>query len=100
MWSLVSFVIISKKVEGNSPYFMSIHAVQNNIPEGDGVLSVPLPTPAVVVLRSGTVALCNLLLPYTDTNIYHIVYSQHFLIECIHVFLFSETFRELQGNIL
>ena len=59
MWSLVSPVIMSKKMEVNSPYFMSIHAAENNIPESDGALILvilPLPTPAGVVLRSGTVA--------------------------------------------
>ena len=90
---------MSKKVEVNSPYFMSIHAAQNNIPEGDGALILPLPTPAGVVLRSGNVAVCNLHLPYTDRYVYHIVYSQHFLIECIHLFLSSEREKELEGNI-
>ena len=47
---------MSKKVAANSPSFVLIHAAQNNIPEGDGALIVPLPTPAGVVLRSGTVA--------------------------------------------
>ena len=51
---------MSKKVEVNSPYFMSIHAAQNNIPEGDGALILPLPTPAGVLLRSGAVAVCKL----------------------------------------
>ena len=45
------------------------------------------PTPAGVVLRSGTVAVCNLHLPYTDRHSYHGVYSQRFLIECILLFL-------------
>ena len=80
---------------------MSIHAAQNIIPERDGALILPLPTPAGVVLRSGTVAVYNLHLPYTDRYVYHIVYSQHFLIECIHLFLSSEQNKELemQGNI-
>ena len=90
---------MSKKVEVNSPYFMSIHAAQNNIPDGDGALILPLPTPFGVALRSGTVAVCNLPLPYTDRYVYHIVYSQHFLIECIHLFLSSEREKELEGNI-
>ena len=79
---------MSKKVKVNSPYCMPIHAAQNNIPEGDGALILPLPTPAGVVLRSGNVAVCNLHLPYTDTYVYYIVYSQHFLIECIHLICF------------
>ena len=78
---------------------MSIHAAQNNIIEGDGALILPLPTPAGVVLRSGTVAVCNLHLPYTDRFVYHIVYSQHFLIECIHLFFSSEIEKKLTGNI-
>ena len=90
---------MSKKVEANSPYFMSIHAAQNNIPEVDGALILPFPTPAVVVPRSSTVAVCNLHLPYTDRYVYLIVYSQHFLIECIHLFLSSEALKELQGDI-
>ena len=90
---------MSKKVDVNSPYFMSIHAAQNNIPEGDGALILSLPTPAGVVLKSGTVAVCNLHLPYTDRYVYHIVYSQHFLIECIHLFLSSELQTKLEGNI-
>ena len=90
---------MSKKVEANSPYFMSIHAAQNNIPEVDGALILPLPTPAVVVPRSSTVAVCNLHLPYTDRYVYHIIYSQLFLIECIHLFLSSEVLKELQGDI-
>ena len=89
---------MSKKVEINSPYFMSIHAAQNNIPEGDVALILPLPTPFGVVLRSGTVAVCNLHLPYTDRYVYHIVYSQHFLIECIHLFLSSE--RGKKGKVI
>ena len=76
------------------------HAAQNNIPEGDGALIVPLPTPVGVVLRSGNVAVCNLHLPYTDRYVYDIVYSQHFLIECIHLFLFSELQKEWEGNII
>ena len=95
----MSLVIISKKVEVNSPYFLSIRAAQSNIPKGDGTLILPLPTPAGVVLRSGTVAVCNLLLPYTDRYVYHIVHSQHFLIECIHLFLSSEGEKEWEGDI-
>ena len=45
---------MSKKVEVNSPYFMSIHAAENNIPEGDGALILSLLTPSCVVLRSVT----------------------------------------------
>ena len=90
---------MSKKVDVNSPYFMSIHAAQNNIPEGNSALILPLPTPAGVVLRSVTVSFCNLHLPYTDRYVYHIVYSQHFLIECIHLFLSSELQTKLEGNI-
>ena len=90
---------MSNQGEVYSSYFMSIHEAQNNIPEGDGALILPLPTPAVVVLRSGTVAVCNLHLPYTDRYVYHIVYSQHFLIECIDLFLFSEAEKFLAGNI-
>ena len=86
-------------VEVNSPYFISIHGAQKNIPESDGALIVPLPTPAGGVVRSGTVVVCNLHLPYTDRYFYHIVYSQHFLIECIHLFLSSEQLKELEGNI-
>ena len=77
----MSPVIIAKKVEVNSPYFMPIHAAQNKIGEGDGALILPLLTPAGVVLRSGTVAFCNLHLPYTDIYVYHIV-------ECILLFFF------------
>ena len=90
---------MSKKVAANSPSFVLIHAAQNNIPEGDGALIVPLPTPAGVVVRSGTVAVCNLHLPYTDKYVYHIIYLQHFLIECIHLFLFSEYRKVFHGNI-
>ena len=78
---------------------MSIHAAQNNIPEGNSALILPLPTPAGVVLRSVTVGVCNLHLPYTDRYVYHIVYSQHFLIECIHLFRSSEQEKAFQGNI-
>ena len=90
---------MSKKVAANSPSFVLIHAAQNNIPEGDGALIVPLPTPAGVVVRSGTVAVCNLHLPYTDRYVYYIVYSQHFLIECIHLFFSSEREKKRKGNI-
>ena len=90
---------MSKKVKVNSPYFMSIHAAQNNIPEGDDALILPLPTPAGVVLRSGTVAVCNLHLPYTDRYVYQTVYSPHFLIECIHLFLSSEREKKRKGNV-
>ena len=78
---------------------MPIDAAQNNTPEGDGALILPLPTPASVVLRSGTVAVCNLHLPYTDRYVYHIVYSQHFVIECIHLILSSEREKKRKGNI-
>ena len=90
---------MSKKLEVNSPYFMSTHAPQNNIPEGDGVLILSLPTTAGVVLSSGTVAVCNLHLPYTNRYVYHIVYSEHFLIECIHLFPSSERKKEWAGNL-
>ena len=94
----MSPVIIAKKVAVNSPYFMSIHAAQNDIGEGDGAVILPLLTPSSVVLGSGTVAFCNLHLPYTDIYVYHIVYSQHFLIECAHLFFSSETRKMLKGN--
>ena len=61
---IVSLVIMSKKVEVNSAYFMPIHKASNNISEGDGALISPLPTLARVVLRSATAAVCNLHLPY------------------------------------
>ena len=79
---------------------MPIHAAHNSIPDGDGALILPLPTPAGVVLKSGTVAVCKLHLPYTDRYVYHIVYSQHFLIECIYLLLSSEIEKKLAGNIL
>ena len=78
---------------------MPIDEAQNNIPEGDGALILPLPTPAGVVLRSVTLAVCNLHLPYTDRYFYHVVYSRHFLIECIHLFLSSEPPKELEGTV-
>ena len=87
-------------MEVNSPYFMPINAAQNNIPEADGVLISPLPTPAGVVLRSGTVAVCKLNLLYTDRYVYHIVYSQHFLIEYIHLFVSSEGAKEWESHII
>ena len=90
---------MSKKVAANSPSFVLIHAAQNNVPEDDGAVILPLPTLAGVVLRSETVAVCNLHLPYTDKYVYHILYSQHFLIECIHLFLSSEQEKAFQGNI-
>ena len=96
---IVSLVIMSKQVEVNSAYFMPIHKASNNIPEGDGALISPLPTPAGVVLRSGTAAVYNLHLPYTDRYVYQTVYSQHFLIECIHLFPSSKRKKEGAGNI-
>ena len=78
---------------------MSIHAAQNNIPDGNGALILPLPTAAGVVLRSGTVAVCNLDLPYSDRYVYHIVCSLHFLIECIYLFLSLEQLKKMEGNI-
>ena len=90
---------MSKQGEVFSPYFMSIHAAQNSKPEGDDSLILPLPTPAGFVLKSGTVAVCNLHLQFTDRYVYEIVYSQHFIIECIHLFLSSEQEKELEGNI-
>ena len=62
----VTSYYVKKGRDKYSPYFLPIDAAQNNIPEGDGALILPLPTPAGVVLRSGTVAVCNLHLPYTD----------------------------------
>ena len=58
---------MSKKVEVNSPYFMSIHEAQNNIPEGDGALILPLPSPAGVVPR------IEVVLSLFVTYIYHIL---------------------------
>ena len=89
---------MSKKVAANSPSFVLIHAAQNNIPEGDGALIVPLPTPVGVVLRSGTVAVCSLHLQYTDRYVYEIVYSQHFLIECIHLFFLQR--KKKNGKVI
>ena len=66
---------------------MSIHEAQNNKPEVNGALILPLPTPAGVVLGSGTVFVFNLHLTYTERYFYHIVYSQHFLIDCIYLLL-------------
>ena len=88
-----------KKVEVNSSYFMRIHAAQNNICEGDGVLILPLPTPAGVVLRNGTVAVCNLRLRCSDRYVYHIIYLQHFLIGCIHLCFSLVKQTALKGNI-
>ena len=85
----MSPVIIAKKVAVNRPYFIPIHAAQNNIGEGDGALILPLLTPAGVVLRSGTVAFCNLHLPYTDIYVYHIV-------ECILLFFFFSDKRRVK----
>ena len=62
-------------------------------------LKITYLTPAGVVLRSGTVAVCNVHLPYTDRYVYHIAYSQHFRIECIHLFLSSEREKRRKGNI-
>ena len=90
---------MSKKVEVNSPYFMPIHAALNNIPEGDGALILALSTLAGVVFRSGTVAVCNLHLPYTDRYVCHIVYSPHFFIDCIRLFLSSEKQKLLKSNV-
>ena len=58
------------------------------------------PSPHLLVLfsRSGIVV-CNLHLPYTDRYVYHIVYSQHFLIECIHLFFSAEKEKQLEDNI-
>ena len=78
---------------------MSVYAAQNNKPEGDGALILRLPTPVGFVLKSGIVAVCSLHLQYTDRYVYYIVYSQHFLIECIHLFFSSEKVKERQGNI-
>ena len=36
---------------------------------------------------------------YTGRYVYHIVYSQHFLIESICLFLSSEQLKELEGKI-
>ena len=60
MRSLMSPVIMLKKVEVNSPYFMSIHAAQNNIPEGYGALILSLLTPSCIVLRSVTLAVWDI----------------------------------------
>ena len=68
---------------------MPIHAAHNNIGEDDGALILPLLTPAGVVLRSGTVAFCNLYLPYTDIYVYHIV-------ECILLFFFLQRQEKCQ----
>ena len=78
---------------------MPIHVPQSNIPDRDAALILPLRTPAGVVLRSGTVAVCNLHLPHTDRYLYYIVYPQHFLIECMHFILSLEPLKEWRGNI-
>ena len=51
---------MSKKVAVNSPYFMLIHAAQNNIPDGDGALILSLLTPSCVGLRSVTLAVWDM----------------------------------------
>ena len=84
---------MSKKVEVNSPYFMPIHAAQNSVPEGVRALILPLPTPAGVVLRSGTV---------TVTYIYHILTDMFITLFILQHFLFlsSENLKQKRkGNI-
>ena len=77
----MSLVIISKKVEVNSPYFLSIRAAQSNIPKGDGALILPFPTPAGVVLRSGTVLFL--------TYFYHILTDMCITLFIHNIFLLS-----------
>ena len=72
---------MSKKVAANSPYFVLIHAAQNNIPEGDGALIVPLPTPVGVVLRSG--------MSLFVTYIYHILTDMFITLFIQNIFLLS-----------
>ena len=62
-------------------------------------LFYPSPHLLVLFFRSGTVAVCNLHLPYTDRYVFDILYSQHFLIECIHLFLSSDQEKQGEGNI-
>ena len=59
------------------------------------------PFPHLLVLFSGVVlSLFGTYIYHILTdNVYDIVYSQHFLIECIHLFLSSEQQKELEGNI-
>ena len=79
---------MSKMLGVNSSYFVSIHAAQNYVPEGDGALILHVLTPAGVVLRSGTVAVCNLHLPYRDRYIYQLfIYNSFLLSSSICFFL-------------
>ena len=74
---------MSKRVEVNSPYFISIPGAQNNIPEGDGALILPLPTPAVVVLR------IEVVLSLFVTYIYHILTDIFITLFIYNIFLLS-----------
>ena len=74
---------MSKRVEVNSPYFISIPAAQNNIPKGDGALILPLPTPAVVVLR------IEVVLSLFVTYIYHILTDMFITLFIQNIFLLS-----------
>ena len=74
---------MSKRVEVNSPYFISIPAAQNNIPEGEGALILPLPTPAVVVLR------IEVVLSLFVTYIYHILTDMFITLFIHNIFLLT-----------
>ena len=100
MSSLVLPVIMSKKVEVNSPFLCQYMQLKITYPRS--TVRSFYPSPHLLVLFSEVVL--SLFLTYiyhilTDILIYHIVYSHHFLIECIHLFLSSDSPKELEGNI-
>ena len=91
---------MSEKVEVNSPCLCQYMQLKITYPRA--TVRSFYPSPHLLVLLS------EVLLPlfvtyiyyiHTDILIYHIVYSQHSLTECIHLFLFSELEIELEGNI-
>ena len=87
MW-LVNIVIpcvtsyYVKKVEVNSPYFMSIHAAQNNIPEGDVALILPLPRTLLVLFS-------EVVLSLFVTYMYHILTDMFITLFIHNIFLLS-----------
>ena len=78
----MSPVIISKKVEVNSPYFLSIRAAQSNIPKGDGALILP-------PLHTCWCCSSEVVLSLIVTYIYHILTDMFITLFIHHIFLLN-----------
>ena len=90
---------MSKKVEVKVPILCQYMQLKITYPRETVRLFYPFPH-LLVLFSEVVLSLFGTYIYHILTdNVYHIVYSEHFLIECIHLFLSSEQQIELEGNI-